>query len=616
MFPDSIFTYITQQENAFDTEEVQVGTNWRWNFKNHVQMIFHLKNGVFFQGENDWMRSFKNIMEPVLSLAYWTEDIEVKDITFFIENIPGRVASFLVKKYHDEVYVREHDVDEMLDEITESDIDYGGVLVDTLKEKRPTVVPLTRIAFCDQTDVCGGPIGFKMYLSPSKLRQMEKSGWFSEANGATGSAEELISLATGEKDPEGGLQGQKKNTTTGKNIEIYIVHGDLPSHYLNDDGDTEKMAEKMVGQVQIVAFYTDKNKKKQYFTCYRKKQEDSPFEFYSSQKVSGRGLGRGWGERMLHPQVWTNFLEIHKTQMLQAAAKVPLYTDDETYTNRNIIQDMENLEITTIKEGRRMFQVPTAATANIQLFKDGVNSWFEYAQYAGAAFDPLMGKEASSGTTFRGQERVVQQGRGPHDRLRGKRAKFIEKLYRDHIIPDIKKEITKGKKFLATLSGDEMQWVQEQFAENYAIRQRNDDVLNLKEPRDTEMLKEEFRKGFVKNGNQHIIEIIKDEFKDIEMRIGINIAGKQKDLTGLSDKVLSIFQFVFSNPQAFQQAMAVPGMQKAFNDILEYSGINQAEFGTFVQKLPQQIPGQEISQPGQAPAQPLNLPVPEIASAV
>lgn len=593
MFPETIFNFITQQETAFDTEEVSVGSNWRWNFKNHVQMIFHLKNGVFFQGENDWMRSFREVMDPVLGLAKWMEDIEVKDVVFFIENIPGRVASFLIKKYHDEVYVREHDLDELFDEITESDVEYGGVLVEMISEKRPKVLALPRVAFCDQTEMMGGPIGFKLYLSPSKLRKMEKSGWFKTENGASGTAEELIALASTDKTPDGQL-GQKKNATTGKQIEVYIVRGDLPQHYLDDSGDMETMT----GQLQIVAFYTDKNKKKQYFTCYRKKEDEGSIKFFTSQKVTGRALGRGWGERMLHPQIWTNFLEIHKTQMLQAAAKVPLYTDDETFTNRNQIQDMENLEVTTIKEGRRMFQVPTASTANIQLFKDGVNSWFDHAQYVGAAFDPLMGKEATSGTTFRGQNQVVQQGKGPHDRLRGKRAKFIEEIYRDRIIPEIKREIVKGKKFLASLSSDEMQWVMEQLAENYAARERNEDVLNGLFPRETEALKEEFKQNFAKQGSNHLLEILKGEFDGIEMRIGINVAGKQKDLAGLSDKVLSIFQFVMSNPRGFQQGMQIPGMADAMNSILEYSNVNQSAFMDFTKKLADTQVQQE-SQQGQ-----------------
>lgn len=582
MFPETIFQYISSEESKFDTEEVQIGSNWRWSFKNHVQMIFHLKNGVFFSGENDWLRSFKNIMEPVLSLAYWTEDLEVKDVVFFVENSKNRILSFFIKKYHDEIYVREHDIDELFDEITESDVDYGGVLVEMITEKRPKTLPLTRVAFCDQTDIEGGPIGFKMYLSPNKLRSMTKAGWFDEKNGASGSVEELLTMATFSKDPEGALKGARQNTVAGKSIEVYIVRGSLPVDYLDDSGDLEKTEE----QLQIVAFYYDKDKKRQGFTCYRKKADEGTIQFFTSQKVSGRALGRGWGERMLHPQIWTNFLEIHKTQMLQAAAKVPLVTDDETFTNRNQIQDMENLEITTVKEGRRIFQVPTAATANIQLFKNGIDSWFEYAQYAGAAFDPLMGKEQASGTTFRGQERVVQQGRGPHDRLRGKRAKFIEHIYRKRIIPDIKKEILGGKKFLASLSGDEMQWVMDTLSENYANNELREDILNGAEPRDREMLKEEFRQQFMKDGGQKILEILAEEFKDAEINIGINIAGKQKDLAGLSDKVLSVFQFVFSNPAAFQQAMAIPGMSKAFNDILEYSGINQVEFASFAQKLP------------------------------
>src|SRR3990167_8996149 len=147
----TIYSYITAEESKFQTEEIQVGDNWMWNFRNHVQLIFHLKNGIFFTGENNWLRAFKNIMEPLLNLSYWTEDIEVKDVLFFIESTTGRALSFLIKKYHDEVYVREHNLDTMFDEITESDLDYGGVLVQDSKDV-PEVLVLNDIAFCDQTD--------------------------------------------------------------------------------------------------------------------------------------------------------------------------------------------------------------------------------------------------------------------------------------------------------------------------------------------------------------------------------------------------------------------------------------------------------------------------------
>src|SRR3990167_4821039 len=222
--PQSIYEYVTQEENRFQTDKIRVGDNWTWNFRDHVQIIFHLKHGIFYTGENDWLRAFKNIMEPVLNLAYWSEDIELKDVIFFIENAQGRVLSFFVKKYHDEVYVREHNLDTLLDEITESDVDYGGVLVQKTNTPKPEVIPLNTVAFCDQTDMLGAPIGFKMDFAPEKLRSMKKYGWGEEKNGANISIEDLIMLADENKIPQG-MEGQ--NQSPGKTIEIYIVRGNL-----------------------------------------------------------------------------------------------------------------------------------------------------------------------------------------------------------------------------------------------------------------------------------------------------------------------------------------------------------------------------------------------------
>src|SRR3990167_4895685 len=154
--PD-IYSYVLTEANRFETDEIQVGDNWYWSFRNHVQLIFHLINGVFYTGNNDWVRAFKNIMRPLTRLSIWTEDLEVKDVVFFIEEHGGKVLSFLVKKYHDEVYVREHDLDTLFDEITESDVVYGGVLVQDGLD-RPETIPLQSIAFCDQTNIMGGVV--------------------------------------------------------------------------------------------------------------------------------------------------------------------------------------------------------------------------------------------------------------------------------------------------------------------------------------------------------------------------------------------------------------------------------------------------------------------------
>lgn len=602
----SIHDYIKDQENKYETDEITLGDNWRWNMRKFIQMIFHLKNGVFFTGENDWLRAFKNIMEPILQLCYWTEDIEVKDVTFFIENKNGKALSFLVKKYHDEVYTREHDLDTMFDEITESDIDYGGVVVQKGVDM-PEVIALNSIAFCDQTDVIGGPIGFKHYFSPDKLRGMSKSGWGEESNGATISLEELCILASGEKSTTG-ILSKDKNVVPGKTIEVYIVRGNLPSQYLNDDNDMETH----FNQVQVVAFYVNKKNQKQGVTLYRKKEDEGNLKFHTSKKVYQRGLGRSVGESLVGPQIWTNFLTIHKTNMLEAGSKVPLQTDDENYTNRNKIQDMDNLEITVTQEGRQIRPIQTIAPANLQLFSNEINSWYEQAQSAGSAYDPIMGKEASSGTTFRGQERSVAQGRGSHDKRRGQRAKFIEELYRDFIIPDIKKEILKGQKFLATLTAEELVWVAEQMAVIQSKEAIKDAVLyknKVVTQEEQDLLIQIRKEAIIKSGPKQLVEILKDEFKDIEVKMGINIAGKQKNLIELSDKLLSIFQFIFSNPQGFQQAMQIPALSKSFENILEFGGMSVGDFSSLLQPTGQPAPQQMA--PQQQPAQMLPSQTPQ-----
>lgn len=595
--PD-IYNWILSEESAFETDQIQVGENWYWNFRDHVQLIFHLKNGIFYTGENDWLRAFKQVMRPLLRLSYWTEDLEVKDVVFFIEE--GRHLSFLLKKYHDEVYTREHDLDEMFDEITESDIDYGGVLLQK-GVKRPEVIKLQSIAFCDQTDIMGGPIGIKLHFTPDKLRSMSEYGWGEESNGANISLEELCTLATFQKDSVGTLN-ENKNKVPGKTLEVYIVRGTMPEHYLKDNNDMEYHC----NQLQIVAFYKKKDGKKQGVTLYRKKEDEGSLKFHASEPVYQRALGYSDGEAFIHPQVWTNFLTIHKMSLIEAAAKVPLVTDDPSYTQKNRIQDMENLEVTTIQEGKTITQVPTAAPTNIQLFQNAVNEWYDNAQSVGAAYDPLLGKEPASGTTFRGQERVVAQGQGWHNHRRGRRAKLIEHIYRDWIIDDMVREILNGTKFLATLSTDELTWVAEQAATSAANKKIKDIVFDnkmmTKEEQDT--FTQMYKQNILKKGNKWLIDILKDEFRDIKIRTGLNIAGKQKNLADLSDKVLSIFKFAFQNPAQFQQAMQVPALAKSFENILEYSGMNISDFSTFLE-APVMSPLQP--QEAQEAGQPLEL---------
>lgn len=586
-YPDTIFDFIIQSEGQYNTGEVQVAENWPFQMKEHLLVSFLFKHGKFWSVTNSlqYKQPFRNIILPILRLRYRAEDIDVKDIVFYVEDQQKQHLSFLIKKYWDDVFSIENDIDYFIDRAKEEKIDYGGCLVKKGKDAVPEVISLHQIAFCDQTDILSSPIGLKFNFSPSKLREKEALGWGNKANGADVTIEELIYLATDNKDVAA-LQGEQ-NKVIGKNIEVYVVRGSLPESYLNGKGDT------VINQVQIVAFYHDKSGKKG-VTLFKKKDIENVYKFHNPEEIFGRALGFGGVEELFDSQIWTNFAEIAKKDLLKAASKIIPWTTDPALTSRQKINDMENMEWISLEEGKQIGLVPTGSP-NIALFTQSLTEWENHARDLGGASDPLLGKQPPAGTPFRLQERVVFEGKGLHEYRKGKYAKFLEEVLRDWVIPQMRKDILKGKKFLATLSTDEMQIISEQIAENRANKEIIEDVLNGKPLRDKEALKQKFMAEFRKRGNKKWIEILRDDFKDVEIKIKINIAGKQKDLVAMTDKIVNILRFVFSNPQGFQQVMQMPGMAKAFNDILEFSGLSPVDFAGFQATLPALAEQQRVS---------------------
>ena len=113
IFPENIFSYITQEESNFNTKEITVSENWTWNFKQHISISFNFKHGKYLGVSNDLKTKppFNNIILPILEFRYAAEDRDVKDIIFETEDPDHQHLSFLVKKYWDDVFTIENNLD-------------------------------------------------------------------------------------------------------------------------------------------------------------------------------------------------------------------------------------------------------------------------------------------------------------------------------------------------------------------------------------------------------------------------------------------------------------------------------------------------------------------------
>ena len=156
-----IFQFVKSEEANYILP-VPVQEDWEWSMRDFIKQCFFYKNGRFLTGNAD-DKPYKNIVLYLRNLQDWAEDIDVKDINIYANDKNKQHLSFLIKKYHDEVFIKENDLDTMFDDGKEVKNDYGGVLVKNLNKVRPEVVPWQSIVFCDQTDILSGPIGIKHF---------------------------------------------------------------------------------------------------------------------------------------------------------------------------------------------------------------------------------------------------------------------------------------------------------------------------------------------------------------------------------------------------------------------------------------------------------------------
>src|SRR3990167_2008754 len=303
LFPESIFEYIAAEETIYQSREITLGENWFWNMANHLSLSFHMKWGKYLKSSNDPQvkHPYNNIILPILEFRYSAEDRDVKDIIFETEDPEKQHLSFLIKKSWDDVFTIENNLDDFIDNAIEEKVDFGGCLIKKSMDAVPEVIPLQTIAFCDQTDILGGPIGFKFNFSPEALKRKSKLGWGDEKSGASITIEELITLASQEKETANANNVGNKNQTTGKNIEVYVVRGTLPSAYLKGhDMDS------LVNQVQVVGFYTDEEGMHG-VTLYKSEEKESVLKFHTPKKIHNRAIGWGGVEALIDPQIWANF---------------------------------------------------------------------------------------------------------------------------------------------------------------------------------------------------------------------------------------------------------------------------------------------------------------------
>lgn len=561
-----VFGYIKGQENNYRTVRVPLTNSKDWNMYEHIERCYNVANGWFHKGANDGIRPYDDIVTPIINVAFRSEGFDVKDIVPYVNSISERHKSFLVKKFHPK-WARKHQLDQLIDDAVESSIIYDLVIFKKTSDDVPEVIDLQSIAFCDQTNALAGSLCIKHNYSITELDEVSKN-WDKEAV--------RLAIAQSVENKDASMANDQEQKTPSNYIEVYELHGKLPATWKDPTAEPYTYTD----QLYIVGYYTDSKGGKQGIIFYsgESKAVTETFDQLKIDRIrsKGRACGKSIVELLFEPQVWKNYAGIKLKKMLDSAYSIIL-TDSDEIANKKLTEVKEN---TILKQNKgdntyrldgTLQNIP--AVQNYQVQQD--NS----ARLLGSASDAQLGTNPVSGTPFSLQQLVVQQGQGIHEYRQGKIASFFaDIIYPKYILPSIIRDMNKGITFSDELSFDEMNEIATIISENMAEKIVNDMIFEKGEvptEQDRTQLIQTIKEQFVKGGNRKFFEIIKDELKDIPIDVYVNIKGKQKYMAQNADKLSNIITNILANIDKIRSA---PGIAKAYNQLLEESGMSGIDF--------------------------------------
>lgn len=563
-----IYDYIISEQTNYKTVRVPITDSVDWNMPEYIERCTNVANGWYHSGKNDGLRPYQDIVTPIINVARRSEGFDVKDIVPFVNDADDYYKSFLIAKYHPQ-WARKNELDTFIDEVVESSIIYDLVVVKNVNNVRPEVIKLQQIAFCDQTDFLSSPFALRHQYTPAQLVEF-KGKWNADK------IDEAIVMAEAEKNVVT-PNNQQKVKTTGKYIEVFELHGNLPESWLVDGGDKYKYTP----QLHIVCFYTSSDGKKNGITLYKGKSKPITdlFKTLVISPVFGRACGRSIVETLFEPQVWVNYSAIKIKAMLDSALSVILTDSDEVLNQK--LDNVKPNQILKHNKGDNTTKL-TSDLSNIQQFTNYQVGLENNARVLGSASDAQLGTNPVSGTPFALQNLVVQQGQGIHEWRQGKIATFFaDVLYRDWILGYLVDEMNKGLKFSEELTLDEMQELSTIITENLVEDKIKEKLLQgiVVTEQEREVIRTLWKDDWLKKGNRRFMEVLEGELDEIPVEVFVNIKGKQRDMVKNADTITNIIREVIRNPQAFTQ---IPGIAKAFNQLLEESGMSPINFSQVI----------------------------------
>lgn len=493
-------------------------------------------NSKHISGETDSLgreKPFFNIVVAASNIWFRATDIDTKNIRIKATKKKDIIDAFLATVFVQDWMKREK-FGAFLNEWGRVLARYGSASTKFIEQDGrliPSVSSWNRM-IVDQIDYTNNPKIEVMELTEAQLKK--RKGYDQDVVKSLCDAKKARTLLRGRR------QDNKSNY-----IKLYEVHGELP---LSWKTKKESDAETYVQQMFVIAFEAGVGKEKNDYDDYilfSGREAKEPNMISHLIKEDGRTLAIGSVEHLFQAQWMENHNKKAIKDQLDLASKLIFQTADPAFVGQNALSAIETGDILIHAVNQPLTKVDNASH-DISALQAFGQEWKAVGNEITGISESMLGATAPSGTAWRQVDALLQESHSLFELMTENKGLYIEEMFREYVIPFIKKKMNHSEEIAATLKANDIDWIDSKYIKNYVTKESNriikekllkGETVTPQDQQDMmQGMQETIKKGLGDMGSQRFFKpseikdkTWKEQFKDLEWELDIDVTGESKD---------------------------------------------------------------------------------------
>lgn len=527
--------------------------------KQQIRTIEFYNNSKYLNGQFDELnreKPFFNILNAICDVENSAKDIDTKDIQITSDDANHYLESWLLSK---DIYVwmKEENFAKTLNDMRDIHTRYGSLLVKkVLKDGKLTLeMPEWKNTMTDQVNIINGAIIETHYMTASELVKMTE--W-----------------------KQAGIKmvlDKLKNGGSNKRVPIYEIRGEFTqATYKDAEGKKYTPEDEMKYSYQLyyVAGNPLESGKEEDFqtfvTLYCEDDTEKVYKYLARKPKAGRAYGVGVMEEGEEAQVWTNDAVLKQARAMEYTTKVIGQSASKKLKGRNLLTETDDGTILETEPDKPITALNLLPSGGLQQYNNLINQWYDQLQKTTSAYAAQRGDTPPSGTPFRLQATILQQSNSVFKTLQQEMGIFLTEIIEDWIMPYLATKLSKAHILAYDFSPEELKEIDAKFSYANANKIAVERILSGGSitPEEYQTFVDNYDMFIKQTKSQRFIDIPKDFYKNLKVKVTVNITGEQRNKAATLESLNNILVTYASNDNLAQDPVASQLLTK----IIELSG--------------------------------------------